>query len=118
MLKIKKSISLSAAFLILLMTGCSGKKDISVKDMEVEHLKNSLCIDIQNPRFSWKITSSLNNISQNAWQVCVADSPDKLRSEREQGCLSQGLDYMNVSLTGKKSAVMCRIRKGYWYLKQ
>ena len=91
----KKSISLSAAFLILLMTGCSGKKHVSVKDLEVEHLKNPLCIDIQNPRFSWKISSSSNNISQNAWQVCVADSPDKLRSEKELSWNSQRVENSN-----------------------
>lgn len=71
-------------FLAFLITACSDQNSrIGVANATLNNLNNPIGIDIQNPRFSWQITSSLNNISQTAYQILVADSPEKLERGKD-----------------------------------
>jgi alpha-L-rhamnosidase len=50
-------------------------QDLTVNDLKVEHKKNPYGIDIQNPRFSWKISCPGFNIMQTAYSIRVATDP-------------------------------------------
>ena len=65
-----KSLKLTLAFLCL-FTGTYAQ-DLSVKDITCEHKKNPIGIDITQPRFSWKINGTGNNIMQSAYSIRVA----------------------------------------------
>ncbi|MEQ8548139.1 MAG: family 78 glycoside hydrolase catalytic domain [Cyclobacteriaceae bacterium] len=51
---------------------------ISVEELKTEGLKNPIGIDTSKPRFSWKIQTGEKNVYQEAYQILVASSPDKL----------------------------------------
>ena len=65
-----KSFKLSI-FLICIF-GSVYSQDLSVKDLSCEHKNNPVGIDILQPRFSWKIYGTGNNILQTAYSIRVA----------------------------------------------
>ncbi|MDP4222273.1 MAG: glycoside hydrolase family 78 protein [Bacteroidota bacterium] len=50
-------------------------QDLSVYDLSCEHKKNPLGVDVLNPRLSWKINASGNDVMQIAYSVRVATDP-------------------------------------------
>jgi alpha-L-rhamnosidase len=72
-----KSLRFIIAFLVL--AGVASAQELSVKDLSLEHKKNPVGIDVLQPRFSWKISGTGNNILQSAYSVRVA-SNDKFSS--------------------------------------
>jgi alpha-L-rhamnosidase len=64
--------SLKFSLLLLFIFGSICAQDISVKELTIEHKKNPVGIDTQQPRFSWKIYGTGNNIMQTAYSVKVA----------------------------------------------
>jgi len=65
-----KSLRLTLVFLCLSVANYS--QDLSVKDLTIEHKKNPIGIDVSQPRFSWKIIGTGNNIMQTAYSIRVA----------------------------------------------
>lgn len=53
---------------------------IEVVGMQCEMLTNPLGIDVVNPRLSWKFETSVSNIKQQAYQILVASTPEKLKA--------------------------------------
>jgi hypothetical protein len=53
---------------------------LSSADLRCEYLVNPLGIDVQKPRLSWKLDSSIRGQKQTAYQILVASSPEKLTS--------------------------------------
>ncbi|MDR0560943.1 MAG: family 78 glycoside hydrolase catalytic domain [Prevotellaceae bacterium] len=53
----------------------SAQGNISIVNLRCEYLTNPLGIDIQQPRFSWELTSSGKNKKQTARQILVATDP-------------------------------------------
>jgi alpha-L-rhamnosidase len=55
---------------------------LTVKDLTIEHKKNPIGIDLTQPRFSWKINETGNNIMQTAYSIRIATdgkfSPGKI----------------------------------------
>ncbi|GAB3025999.1 glycoside hydrolase family 78 protein [Niabella terrae] len=87
--------------------------------MELQHLKcdyalNPLGIDSHRPQFSWEATASQRGIRQTAYQILVADAPEKLtitaariwNSGKVITSQSSGISYDGVSLESRK--------KYYW----
>ncbi|HPT22640.1 MAG TPA: alpha-L-rhamnosidase N-terminal domain-containing protein, partial [Bacteroidales bacterium] len=64
--------SLKLTLLFLLLFSVTYAQDISVKDLTCEHATNPLGIEVAQPRFSWKITGTGNNIMQTAYSIRVA----------------------------------------------
>ena len=52
---------------------------LSVETLTCEWRQNPLGIDIKNPRLSWQINSSERNVQQNAYEILVASTPDRLQ---------------------------------------
>jgi alpha-L-rhamnosidase len=72
---------LALAVIVLACIACS--KQQSIQDLRVESRKEPIGIDVQQPRFSWQIVSDSRNVSQTAYQIMVADSPDKLNEGKD-----------------------------------
>lgn len=53
----------------------------SVYHLRCEQEENPLGIETLQPRFSWQIQAQQRNFEQSAWQILVADSPDKLETD-------------------------------------
>ncbi|HUX57633.1 MAG TPA: family 78 glycoside hydrolase catalytic domain [Bacteroidales bacterium] len=65
-----KSIKLTLLFLSIF--GVVRAQDLSVANLTCEHQKNPIGIDVTQPRFSWKIYGTGNNIMQSAYSIRVA----------------------------------------------
>jgi len=52
-------------------------------NLKIENRSNPLGIDAVQPRFSWQLQSTQDGTIQNAYQILVADSPEKLCKEKE-----------------------------------
>ena len=76
----KKTIRIILLFIII--TACTDNEKLIVSDLECEYVTNPLGIDIPQPRFSWNISSELRGVSQSAYHILVADSPQKLRNKQ------------------------------------
>ncbi len=65
-----KSIRLT--LILLSLFGVAAAQDLSLKDLTVEHKINPVGIGNKQPRFSWKITATGNNIFQTGYFLKVA----------------------------------------------
>lgn len=64
--------------LLIINTGCTDSEKLIVSDLKCEYITDPLGVDIQQPRFSWTISSELRGVSQSAYRILVAGSPKKL----------------------------------------
>lgn len=67
--------------LLILQFPVLGANGLFVKKMTIESKTNPLGIDAVNPRFSWQLESKKQGVFQNAYQILVADTPEKLESQ-------------------------------------
>jgi len=58
--------------ILLLLSACQKKAEMEIYNLRCENLKEPLGIDKVEPRFSWKIRSSINGTEQTAYQILVA----------------------------------------------
>ena len=101
--------SLKLSLILLCLFGSIYAQDLTVKDLTCEHKKNPIGIDVTQPRFSWKIIGTGNNIMQTAYSIRVATdgkfSPGKIvwqtgETKSEESIL---LDYKGSDLkSGQK----------------
>ena len=52
----------------------------SIYNLRCEQEENPLGIETGQPCFSWQIQTQQRNFEQSAWQILVADSPEKLQA--------------------------------------
>jgi alpha-L-rhamnosidase len=72
--KLRQILFISFAYLLMhLSTALAGTQ---VNDLRVEYLKNPVGIDVQKPRFSWKMESSDRGAIQTAYEITVSTDPD------------------------------------------
>lgn len=64
--------SLKFSFLLIFISAGIFGQDLSVKELTVEHKKNPIGIDVQQPRFSWKISGPGNSILQTSYSIRVS----------------------------------------------
>lgn len=64
--------SLSLTFVLLSLFTITFAQDLSLKDLTVDHKVNPMGIDNKQPRFSWKIIGTGNNILQTAYSLRIA----------------------------------------------
>ncbi|HZK92846.1 MAG TPA: alpha-L-rhamnosidase N-terminal domain-containing protein, partial [Prolixibacteraceae bacterium] len=65
---------------LLTFTNCS-QNPVSVSSLKCDGRINPLGIEEMNPRFSWIINSNERDTHQSAYQILVADSPEKLKKD-------------------------------------
>jgi len=73
-------LKFSLFFLTVLLTfiNCS-QNPVSVSGLKCDGRINPLGIEVKNPHFSWEINSNERDTYQSAYQILVADSPEKLK---------------------------------------
>ena len=73
------NIRLYLTFLgILLLSFTKVSAQVKLENLRCEMLENPLGIDVAQPRLSWQIVSSTRNTQQQAYQILVASSLEKL----------------------------------------
>ena len=80
---LKPGISISLfILLILILFSCQHQeKRKETMDLKCEYNVNSLGVDVQNPRLSWKIKSDQRGAAQSAYRVLAATDEKLLQSE-------------------------------------
>lgn len=90
--------------LAIVFASCSHHNKSQVSNLTVEYLTNPLGVDVEQPRFSWKISSEERGVKQTAWQVIVGESLDDVKKEKgpvwDSGRIS-GDKTANVEFAGK-----------------
>ena len=57
--------------------------ELRITNLRTEYKVNPIGIGVLHPRLSWEITSSQRDISQTAYQIQSAETPDKLKSGKD-----------------------------------
>lgn len=78
MIQLKYIIVLTA---ILLAFNTFAQDPIFIANIRCESKINPFGIEVEHPLFSWIIQSNEKNIQQSAYQILVADSPEKLKKD-------------------------------------
>ena len=74
----KKAIFILTLFVVLSSCNENAQK-IKVEELTCEYLENPLGVDVQHPRFSWKIISDQRGILQSAYQIIVGENPNEVK---------------------------------------
>ena len=75
---IKKAIIIS--LLILPISGCGESDPVKFTDVTIEMRENPEGISVAKPRFSWKFTSTKQNVMQTAYRIEIASSEKDLKA--------------------------------------
>jgi len=68
-------------FIFLMILSCQPNQSVEVENLTVEYLSNPLGVDVEHPRFSWKIVSEERDVKQSAYQIIVGESLTDIKSE-------------------------------------
>lgn len=69
-------------FLFALFLGaCTSQPKTEISGLTVEYLTNPLGVDVEQPRFSWKIFSDERDVKQVAYQIIVGESLTEIKSK-------------------------------------
>lgn len=101
-------------FIFLALSLSMSGNSVEVEGLRTEQLSDPVGIDVETPRFSWQINSSLHNVMQISYRILVASSEDILA--KNQGDLWDSGDVKSsqsqwVEYAGK--ALKSNIR-AYW----
>ena len=104
--------------LLLLINGLSvsafAKNE--AKQLICEYKTNPLGIDIANPRLSWQLSASEDNVMQSAYEIRVASSPDKLNSKPLVWSTGRVTSSQSVSVVYNGPALLS-MQRVYWQVR-
>ena len=100
--------------LLLVLSGCSLRDDLTVYDLRCENFVNPLAVDKTSPRFGWKVQSKKNGAVQEKFQILVASALELLDED--------GADLWDSGITVSSSSVFVPYKGkpldsgmlGYW----
>jgi alpha-L-rhamnosidase len=72
-MKLRSQLFIVPAILLVLTGACTSDKPV-ISNLKCEYLMNPCGIDVQNPRLSWEILSTLKGQKQTACQILVSSS--------------------------------------------
>ena len=91
--------------LFILISSCIFSANPVIGKMTIESRTNPMGIDAEHPRFSWQLVSIQANILQTSYQILVAESTEKLSSEKDlvwnSGKTESGISVL-IPYSGKK----------------
>ncbi len=98
-------------FSLLFISSCHSPTKLTITGLECEYLNNPLGIDVQYPRFSWKIISDQRDISQKSYQIIVSGNLDEVKNKTgiywDSGKITMDLtnnvEYEGVPLQSNKN---------------
>ncbi len=80
---VKYRIALLTGMLLMISAASAVNAQVTAQRLRCEMLNNPLGIDVQNPRLSWQLAGKERNVLQEAYQVLVASSAEKLAKGEE-----------------------------------
>lgn len=83
-----------------------------LKDLKVEYLKNPVGIDVSNPRFSWKMESTVRGAAQAAYQIIVSIDRDGGNTVWDSGKIDSDKS-VHIKYGGNTLSPMTRY---YWHV--
>lgn len=76
-------INMLVAALLLTLASYAQKSSLIVQDLRCENQVNPLGMDERHPRFSWKISSDQNEVSQTSYHLKITDAKGKVEGDFE-----------------------------------
>lgn len=106
--------ALITLLLLLSTTILIASSNVQIKKLRIEMRENPAGLDTQNPRFMWQLVSAKPGLEQVAYQIEVADSPEKLKKGKELNWNS-GVVYASNSLFIPYEGEPLKSRKEYYW---
>jgi alpha-L-rhamnosidase len=109
--KIMKSMKLAILFLIVFVhSSFAGNNNTKVVGLKCEYATNPIGLDIQSPRFSWRIESNQRRLLQTSYQIIVSSSLEEFgrnnaniwNSGKINSEISTGISYNGPELLSRK----------------
>ncbi|MFT4016729.1 MAG: glycoside hydrolase family 78 protein [Agriterribacter sp.] len=107
----KKIFLLTVAALLVLMS--YAQSDIAAVNLRVEY-KPDAFTDVEKPRFSWELTSVVNNQVQTAWELIVASSEQILQSNKGDVWTSGKVNNNLTNQVEYNGKLLQSDKKYYW----
>ena len=63
------------------------KAGLKVENLTLEMAEAPLCVESRTPRFSWKLESDRQSVSQTSYRVRVAENPEALSDKNGKGII-------------------------------
>ena len=115
---LKRCLQLSFyIYLTCLFFSCNEKTSLQVKNLKCELLKDPIGIDCSTPRLSWEISGDVRNIKQEAFEILVASSVERL-SDNNGDLWNSGIVRSNRSINIKYDGKVLESRSScFWKVK-
>lgn len=104
-------------FIVILIDAACFAQDVTIKNLLCESVNTPLAIDSKQPRLSWQLQSQQRNVSQAAYQILVASSPEKLKSNISDLWNSKKQCSNNSILISYKGIPLKSTQTCYWKVK-
>jgi hypothetical protein len=104
------SLALSICMIMQIATpvlaNSNNSQIVTINGLQTDYTTNPLGIDNKTPKFSWKLASDARSVMQQAYQIGVSSSPEKLasgdydvwNSQKQQSNESVGIIYGGIAL--------------------
>jgi len=112
-----KNIKITLFLLVIVIACNSNNPGLSIQNIQVEMRSNPLGLDVQQPRLSWQIAATMNNVQQTAYQIMVAESPENIKKENELIWNSGKVESSNSVLISYKGKPLESGKVYYWKVK-
>lgn len=106
-------ILLTAGIFFFLILYTHSENTVTIEHLRICHLKNPIGIDEETPSFSWQMKGDRRGISQSAYRIMLADSPENLMygnflwdSGKISASTSAGIPY--------EGSVLIPMSRYYW----
>ncbi|MDG5789096.1 family 78 glycoside hydrolase catalytic domain [Evansella sp. AB-P1] len=86
----------------------------SIKMLRVENIDNPIGIDVDVPRFSWKMQSNVRGQKQTAYQILIASTPEKL-TDKDADIWNSGKVVSNETVSIKYNGKDLSISTRYFW---
>ncbi len=113
----KALLFIAVFFTIIQTTSAFNCKNIKISNLKTETLENPLGLDMLHPRFSWQLTTKQTDVLQNALQIWVADSPEKLKAGKDLMWNSNKLESGSSVLIVYNGKPLQSKKTYYWKVK-
>ncbi|NEW81600.1 MAG: family 78 glycoside hydrolase catalytic domain [Mariniphaga sp.] len=87
-----------------------------VKQLICEYKTNPLGIDVMQPRLSWQLSASENDVMQSAYEIRVAGSPGQLNSKQLMWSTGKVNSSQSVSVVYNGTALLS-MQRVYWQVR-
>jgi len=113
----KNGIRISWIFIFFLYISSLAIGQVKVVNLVCEYRENPIGIDIEKPRFSWQLLSDEQNVSQSAYEIRVADNPQKLNKKSKLIWTSGKVKSDNSINVEYKGDVLKSMQRAYWQVR-